>query len=346
VHPDGRVETPDIGPGTRIWAFAHVLAGARIGAGCNICDHTFIEGGAVVGDRVTVKCGVQLWEGVTLEDDVFVGPNATFTNDPFPRSRRRPAKYARTVVRAGASIGANATVLPGLTIGTRAMVGAGAVVTRDVPPLAIAVGNPAVVVGYVDQRAAGGEARLKPRPALSREIRPGHRVTATPLVGGACLYQLPRISDARGNLSFGELEQSLPFPAARYFLVFGVPSREVRGEHAHRELHQFLIAAHGSCAVRLFDGDRSEEVALDRPDLGLHVPPMVWTTEYKYSQDAVLLTLASDIYHEADYIRDADEYLALVAANTVTRSTVSTNGAAVKSNALHSDVQSGGLAAE
>lgn len=294
-----------------MWAFAHVLAGAEIGADCNICDHTFIEGGARVGDRVTLKCGVQLWEGVTLEDDVFVGPNATFTNDPFPRSRRRPPQYARTVVRAGASIGANATILPGVTIGACAMVGAGAVVTRDVPPLAIVVGNPAVVTGYVDRRAPGGEARLKPRPALAREIRPGQRVMATALVGGACLYQLPRIRDGRGELSFGEIQQSLPFRAARYFLVFGVPSREVRGEHAHRELDQFLIAVHGSCAVRLFDGDRSEEIALDRPDLGLHVPPLLWTTEYKYSPDAVLLVLAADIYREADYIRDPDEYATL-----------------------------------
>ena len=328
VHPAGLVETVDIGPGTTIWAFVHVLPGVRIGADCNICDRAFIESGVVVGDRVTLKCGVQLCEGLTLEDDVFVGPNALFTNDPFPRSKRRPEKYPRILVRAGASIGGNATILPGLTIGTRAMVGAGAVVTRDVPPLAIVRGNPAVIAGYVDRRAPRGEARLNPQPSVSREIRPGQRVTATPLAGGCCLYQLPRISDARGNLSFGELQQSLPFPAARYFLVFGVPSREVRGEHAHRVLHQFLIAVHGSCSVRLFDGDRSDEVTLDRPDLALHVPPMVWTTEYKYSHDAVLLVLASEIYREADYIRDADEYLALMQANTVTANRVSANGVA------------------
>src|ERR1700692_2264512 len=99
THPEGQVESSGVCAGTRGWAFAHILKGARIGADCNICDHTFIEGGAVVGDRVTVKCGVQLWNGVTLEDDVFVGPNATFTNDVFPRSRRRPAEVARTLVR-------------------------------------------------------------------------------------------------------------------------------------------------------------------------------------------------------------------------------------------------------
>src|ERR1700691_1922244 len=114
VHEHGLCETDRVGRGTRIWAFAHVLAGAQIGAECNICDGVFIEGGAVVGDRVTVKCGVQLWEGVVLEDDVFVGPNATFTNDPFPRSRKWLDDYPKTTVRSGASIGANATILPGL----------------------------------------------------------------------------------------------------------------------------------------------------------------------------------------------------------------------------------------
>jgi acetyltransferase-like isoleucine patch superfamily enzyme len=297
VHPEGKVEASDIGAGTRVWAFAHILEGARIGADCNICDHTFIEGGAVVGDRVTVKCGVQLWNGVTLEDDVFVGPNATFTNDVFPRSRRRPAEIARTLVRRGASIGANATLLPGVTIGAGAMVGAGAVVTRDVPPRAIVVGNPAAVSGFVDDES---------------QSRVAVRVRGeTPLIAGAGLYELPHVTDARGHLSFAEIHQALPFPVVRYFLVFGVPSREIRGEHAHRTLDQFLVCVHGNCSVRLFDGDASEEILLNRPDLGLHVPPLVWTTEYKYSPDAVLLVLASDVYREEDYIRDVDEYLAL-----------------------------------
>jgi dTDP-4-dehydrorhamnose 3,5-epimerase-like enzyme len=131
------------------------------------------------------------------------------------------------------------------------------------------------------------------------------------LIAGAGLYELPRVTDGRGHLSYAEIDRSLPFPVVRYFLVFGVPSREIRGEHAHRTLHQFLVCVHGNCSVRLFDGDAGEEILLNRPDLGLHVPPMVWTTEYRYSPDAVLLVLASDIYREEDYIRDVDEYLAL-----------------------------------
>ncbi|WP_202320862.1 acyltransferase [Mycobacterium intracellulare] len=162
AHPDSRVETRNIGSGTRIWAFSHVLAGARVGADCNICDHTFIEGGAVIGDRVTVKCGVQLWDGVTLEDDVFVGPNATFTNDPFPRSRQSPAEYVRTLVQRGASIGANATILCGVCVGAESMVGAGAVVTRDVPPQAVVMGNPAKVTGYVNSGKAEAGTPLEP----------------------------------------------------------------------------------------------------------------------------------------------------------------------------------------
>jgi UDP-2-acetamido-3-amino-2,3-dideoxy-glucuronate N-acetyltransferase len=208
-------------------------------------------------------------------------------------------------VRRGASIGANATLLPGVTIGAGAMVGAGAVVTRDVPPRAIVMGNPAVVTGFVHQgcRACVPEVRTVATPTAAR--------AKTPLIAGAGLYELPRVTDDRGHLSFAELGHSLPFAVVRYFLVFGVPSREIRGEHAHHMLDQFLVCVHGSCSVRLFDGDAGEEVLLNRPDLGLHVPPMVWTTEYKYSPDAVLLVLASDIYREDDYIRDVDEYLAL-----------------------------------
>src|SRR5436190_12565237 len=148
-HPTALVESPLVGEGTRIWAFSHVLPGAKIGRDCNICDHTFIENQVVIGDRVTIKCGVQVWDGVRLEADVFVGPNATFTNDHSPRSKQYLPAPLETVVESGASIGANATILPGIRIGERAIVGAGAVVTHSVPANAIVMGNPAQITGYV-----------------------------------------------------------------------------------------------------------------------------------------------------------------------------------------------------
>lgn len=146
IHPLADVKSTTIGAGTRVWQFAVIVNGARIGRNCNICAHTFVEGGVIVGDDVTLKCGVYLWDGIELHDQVFVGPNATFTNDPFPRSRQHPEAYSRTIVQRGASIGANATLLPGITIGEGAMIGAGAVVVADVPPRAVVVGNPARIV--------------------------------------------------------------------------------------------------------------------------------------------------------------------------------------------------------
>lgn len=141
-HPLAEVGTEKIGAGTRIWQYAVVLAGAQIGRDCNICAHTFIEGGVVIGDRVTLKCGVYLWDGMVIEDDVFLGPNATFTNDRYPRSRVA-VEYPETRIKRGASVGAGAVIMPGLTIGEHAMIGAGAVVTKSVPDGETWVGNPA-----------------------------------------------------------------------------------------------------------------------------------------------------------------------------------------------------------
>lgn len=151
VHSHALVESTKIGDNTRIWAFAHVLPQATIGSDCNICDHVFIENDVVVGDRVTVKCGVQLWDGLRVADDVFIGPNATFTNDLYPRSKT-PFQLLTTIVERGATIGANATILPGLTIGAGAMVAAGAVVTKDVPAGALVAGNPARLIRYIEEK--------------------------------------------------------------------------------------------------------------------------------------------------------------------------------------------------
>ena len=150
VHPLALCEAQEIGSGTRVWAFAHVLRGARVGADCNIGDHAFIEGGARIGDRVTVKNAVLIWDGVTIEDDVFLGPNVVFTNDRTPRAwvRKTGEQLGATCVRRGATIGANATIVCGVTIGERAFVAAGAAVTRDVPAHALVAGNPARQMGW------------------------------------------------------------------------------------------------------------------------------------------------------------------------------------------------------
>jgi len=157
-HPRSIVESDDIGKGTRIWAFAHVLSGAKIGMDCNICDHTFIENDVIVGDRVTIKCGVQLWDGLLVEDDVFIGPNVTFTNDPYPRSKVYLEKYPLTVLEEGCSIGANATILPGIRIGRYAIVGAGSVVTKDVPAYTLVAGCPAQVRRKIKKIVSPGKA--------------------------------------------------------------------------------------------------------------------------------------------------------------------------------------------
>src|SRR5579863_5631070 len=182
-HELAVVESAAVGPGTRIWAFAHILPGAQIGADCNICDHTFIENDVVIGDRVTIKCGVYVWDGIRLEDDVFVGPNATFTNDKMPRSGVRNKQVPVTTVKAGASLGANSTIMPGITIGSRALVGAGAVVTRDVPPWAIVTGSPARICSFANGNlpVPGSRRRHPPAAPDSRSARISLRRRKSPL---------------------------------------------------------------------------------------------------------------------------------------------------------------------
>lgn len=189
-HPSALVESTAVGAGTRIWAFAHVLRGARIGAHCNIGDHCFVEGGARIGDNVTIKNGVAIWDGLIVRDNAFGGPFAVFTNDLAPRSPRFPAaarRYAskgwlsRTVVEEGASVGANATILCGLRVGRFAMIGAGAIVTRAVPAYALMVGAPARQIGWVCEcgtRLAADSRGMAACPAcrLRYEVRRGRLV--------------------------------------------------------------------------------------------------------------------------------------------------------------------------
>lgn len=134
IHQLSDVQSEKIGENTNVWQFCVVLAGAEIGSGCNICSHCFIENEVKIGNDVTIKCGVQIWDGIEIEDGVFIGPNVTFCNDRYPKSKNKDFKLEKTIVKKGAAIGANATILPGVTIGENALIGAGAIVTKDVPP--------------------------------------------------------------------------------------------------------------------------------------------------------------------------------------------------------------------
>ena len=249
--------------------------------------------------------------GVHLRDDVFVGPNATFTNDQFPRSRQWQENFPQTIVREGASIGANATILPGCEIGVGAMVGAGAVVTRSVPAHAIVTGNPARISGYASRRSAPAE----PGGPAS----PGHEADSEP-VGGVRVQRFAEHADLRGRLSAIEMPHpAIPFEVRRCFMVYDVPDVEVRGEHAHRECDQFLICTSGSVTVAVDDGEKRASVVLDHPTIGIYVPAMVWAAQFRYSSDAVLFVFASQPYDPADYIREYDEFISAVRATPSAR---------------------------
>jgi UDP-2-acetamido-3-amino-2,3-dideoxy-glucuronate N-acetyltransferase len=314
IHPSADVQTPHLGARTRVWQCSVILPQAVIGEDCNVCAHCFIENDVQIGNRVTLKSGVQLWDGLRVHDDVFIGPNASFSNDKYPKSRNQPEQFLQTVVQQGASIGAGAVVLPGLVIGRGALIGAGAVVTQSVPPYAIVIGNPARITGYRNdqQRASPQTTLLEGAPIGSPSSSPMPPGTSTSVgVGRVRLHQLKRVRDMRGDLSVGNFGVDVPFQPSRYFLTFNVPSEKTRGEHAHRKCHQFLVCIKGRCAVVVDDGQQRRELQLDSPDVGIHMPPMIWGIQYKYSADAVLMVFASDPYDNADYIRDYGEFLHL-----------------------------------
>ena len=291
IHKNAEVQSTTIGAGTRIWQFCVILEKAHIGECCNICSHVFIENDVVIGDRVTVKCGVQLWDGVHVEDDVFIGPNVTFTNDPFPRSRQIPSEYSKTIIHRGASIGANATILPGISIGRYAMIAAGAVVTRDVPAYAIVKGNPGRISGYTHEKK-------------EREKNLSKATLPEVSMSGVSFVNLIQTSDMRGDLLVAELQKHIPFEVKRLFFVMNVPTHHVRGEHAHKQCHQLLVCLQGEVTVIADNGSIRQEWVLNRADLGLHLHPMTWGIQYRYSKNAVLAVFASHSYDPNDYIRD------------------------------------------
>lgn len=260
-----------------------------------IDDWARIDAGALVEDGCVIKAGAYICNGVSVASGAYIGPGVAFVE-------ARQSGSAGTRVENEAWIGANATIYPGVVIAAKAVVRPGSVVTRSIPPNAIVEGTPATIVGYVDTDDQHSSTVHLPRKGK------GFGIEATP-VNGVTIHHFPVITDLRGKLSVGEFERQIPFIPKRYFVVYGVPSREVRGEHAHIELKEFLVCLTGSCAVVVDDGSRKVEILLDAPSIGLYLPPMVWTVQYKYSSDAILLVFASDYYESSDYIRDYSEFI-------------------------------------
>ena len=279
-------------------AVAQESRATSVDASAVVDARAVIDPGCAIGPRSVVGPGACLASGVRVGSDVVVGPNAVLG------WRDDATAAVATIVEDGVRIGANATVHGGATLASRCLVRSGAVVTRPVPPRAIVEGNPASIVGYVD---AAREHAI-PLSSPSRGA-----VEPTP-VRGVTLHRFPSIPDLRGSLTVGEFERDLPFIPRRYFMVFGVPSREIRGEHAHRSCAQFLICVQGSCAVVADDGHKRVEILLDDVTKGVYLPPMTWGIQYKYTPDAKLLVFASHHYDNADYIRDYAQYLELVGA--------------------------------
>lgn len=305
-HPSAICAGADMGSGTSVAAFAHVMCGARIGADCELGDHVLVQSDVVIGDRVRVEYGVAIWDGLRIEDDVLVGPNVSFTNRPLASGQAHRSNPCRTTICAGSSLGANCTILPGITVGAGAMVGAGSVLTRDVPPHAVVAGNPARIVGYADtdyydRRSAARVDTSAETEGWPQKLR----------VEGVSLHRLTCADDLRGSLVSAEVGGHIPFEPRRFFTVMEVPSKDVRGAHAHRLCEQFLVCQVGHVAVVVDDGEVREEVLLDDPGIGLYLPPLIWGTQYHYTSDALLLVLASRPYEPEDYIRDYDEFLAL-----------------------------------
>ena len=315
-------ETVHIGNGCSIGPNAVVYYEVRIGNGCLIGDGASIREKCTIGDNclisryVTVNYNTSIGPRTKIMDsthitgnmkigsDVFISMLVSTTNDnAMGTIGYQDSRVIGPNIQDGAAIGGGAVILPGVTIGKGAMVGAGAVVTKDVPPGAVVKGGPARITGYVGAKisAIPGAVKVAPEPGIYETS-----------VRGVKVYRQKVVDDLRGKLTVGELPEGLPFVPKRYYVIYGVPSREVRGEHAHKTLHQFLVCLAGECALILDDGDKREEIILDDPSVGLYRPPMIWGVQYKFSQDGVLLVLASEGYDPEDYIRDYDEFLAAV----------------------------------
>lgn len=281
---------------------ARIHDGATVAASATLGDFVVAYPGADVGADCRVRGFTQLWPGVRLEAGADLGPGVTLE---APDSLESTQAGDSIVIGAQARVGAGALISRGVRLGQGAVIAPGTVVAQSVPPYAIVSGAPARVTGYT-QNVSGS-------PALDwhRRVNVPEEPSVVALeVAGVTVHRFKFMHDPRGDLSVGEFEREIPFTPKRYFLVLNVPSDKSRGEHAHRECHQFLVCVKGSCAVVADDLEQRCEVLLDSPDIGVYLPPMTWGIQYKYSSDAVLLVFASHYYAADDYIRDYDEFVA------------------------------------
>jgi len=300
-HSSAIVESDNIGKGTSIGPNSYLHSDVVVGKEALICENVVIEDNVAIGDRVTIKGGVIISEKITVEDDVFIGPNVVFAVGTYSGDEKSGVELSQTRVQKRASIGANATIYSGIVIGKKSMVRPGSVVTHSVPPNAIVSGNPARIEGYVSTPTR--------EVTILNELVPGNKAVQDVGISGVKIYKMPVIEDLRGNLTFYQYGDQLPFIPKRYFIVYDVPTSKVRGEHAHKKLEQILVCIKGSCSVVVDDGNKRLEIPLDNPGVGLYVPPMVWAIQYKYTGDAILMVLASQVYDPDDYIRDYDEFI-------------------------------------
>lgn len=285
--------TTQIDPSSQIDADVQVDATARIGPNCHLKG------------RISVAAGAVLVGGITLIGDIDVGRDARLEPGVCIAAPRPGTAIDQPAVRVGqqAHIGAGTVLYSGVSIGHHAWIEPGTVVLRNIPPHAIVSGNPARITGYIDE--ATQPARSAPS-MVARTDSPGVQACQ---VQGVTLHHYARIRDLRGDLIAGEFERNVPFQPKRYFIVFDVPSTETRGEHAHKVCQQFLVCVAGSVSVVVDDGQRREEVLLDRPNMGLLIPAGIWGIQYKYSANGTLLVFASEYYDATDYIRNYDEFL-------------------------------------
>ena len=297
IDPSARFEADVLGEGSRVAAYVHVAAGVTVGKNCVLHDHAVLVGDVVLEDDVEVHAGARILGRVHAEEGASIGAGAVVGVES-------PAGDGGTdgvVIRRFASLGANVTVSPGVVVGRRAVVEGGAVVRQSVPANAIVSGNPATIVSYVDSGREADPTHVVSPPAQVVGL------TET-RVRGVTLHGLTNARDLRGSLMATEFS-GLPFAPRRLFTVYEVPSESVRGAHAHRECSQFLVCLAGGVSSLVDDGSAREEIHLASPEVGLHIPPMIWGTQWRYTRDAVLLVLASHPYDAADYIRDYEEFL-------------------------------------